>query len=209
MGMSFKELQDAVLADGFSEAKRGDCKNWIIARHAWLWDLEEWQFRFGTASVGFTASSQIVGAMPSDFAIALAVYDSSGQPLRAMRDLRLFLDQYNAGLANGTGSPEAFTVIGGQLMVGPAGDGSSGTLLYEKSKPVLDGDDDTTGLPDGYDLALVYGGKAEGFKLTNVPLYQSLDDDFTAATNALRRNYLTGVRGQVGQMGAFRPGQWR
>jgi hypothetical protein len=152
-----------------------------------------------------------VGSMPSDFHIALGLYTSTGAPVRAVRDTRRFYDSYNANLSNGTGTPEAFTVVGSQLLVGPAGDGSSGVLVYEKSKPTLVNDSDTTGLPDGYDLALVHGGKAEGFKLSNIPLWQGFDEDFTAASNALQRNYLTGVRGQVGQFGAFRPGtrQWR
>lgn len=208
MNLTFKQIQDAVLADSFDESKRADVKNWIAFRHTWLWDLCEWTFRFGTATVVFTQGSQIVGSMPTDFRIAIALYDSNGVEIRPVRDMRSFLDRYNANLANGTGSPGAFTVIGTQLMVGPAGDGSSGVLAYEKSKPTLVNDGDLTGLPDGYDLALVHGGKAEGFKLANIPLWQGFDDDFTAASNALQRNYLTAVRGQVGQMGAFRPGQW-
>jgi hypothetical protein len=56
---------------------------------------------------------------------------------------------------------------------------------------------------------LVHGGKAEGFKLANVPLWQAFDADFTAAANVLQRSYLTGIRGQVGQFGSGRPLQWR
>lgn len=207
--MTFKQIQDAVIADAFDESKRADVKNWISFRHAWLWDLAEWTFRDGTATVTFTAGSQIVGGMPTDFRIALALYNGTGVPLTAMRDQRDFLDRYNANAQPGNGTPEAFTVVGSQILVGPNGDGSSGILLYEKARPSLVNDSDTTGLPDGYDVALVHGGKAEGFKLANVPLWQGFDDDFTAAANALQRNYLTGVRGDVGQFGAHRPGQWR
>jgi hypothetical protein len=209
MSLTFKALQDAVLADAFDESKRADAKNWITFRHAWLWDLYEWTFRFGTANVVFTAGSQIVGSMPADFRIALNLFNSTGGEVRGIRDARTFFASYNANLANGSGSPEAYTAVASQLFVGPAGDGSSGLLVYEKSKPALVNDGDLSGLPDGYDLALVHGGKAEGFKLANVPLWQGFDDDFTAAVNAMARNYLTGIRGQVGQMGAFRPGQSR
>jgi len=209
MSMTFKNIQDAVLADAFDESRRVDVKNWIIFRHAWLWDLCEWQFRFGTATVVFTVNTQLVGSMPVDFKTAIALYDGNGAIVRAMRDMRGFYDSYNANLGNATGAPEVFTVVGSQLFVGPQGDGSSGLLVYEKAKPALVNDTDLTGLPDGYDLALVHGGKAEGFKLSNVPLWQAFDADFTAASNALQRNYLTAIRGQVGQMGAYRPGQWR
>lgn len=209
MNLTFKQLQDAVLADAFDESKRADAKNWITFRHAWLWDLAEWTFCFDTANVVFTANSQIVGSMPADFRIAIALYNALGDPVTPVRDLRTFFDSFNANLASGSGTPGAFTVVGNQIFVGPNGDGSSGLLVYEKSKPSLVNDGDTTGLPDGYDLALVHGGKAEGFKLSNVPLWQGFDDDFTAASNALQRKYLTAVRGQVGQLGAYRPGQWR
>lgn len=209
MSLTFKQLQDAVLADAFDESKRADVKNWITFRHAWLWDLCDWTFKQGTATVTFTSGSQVVSSLPSDFLIAVCLYDSTGCPVRPVRDARTFFDTYNANLQNGSGAPQAFTVVGSQMLVGPAGDGTTGLLVYEKSKPSLVNDSDTTGLPDGYDLALVHGGKAEGFKLANVPLWQGFDEDFTAAANALQRQYLTAVRGDVGQMGAWRPGaQW-
>lgn len=208
MSMTFVQLQNSVIANGFEEADRADVKNWIAFRHAWLWDLEEWTFRQASAAVTFTANSQTVASVPADFRHAIVLYDSQGTQLRPMRDHREFFNLYNANLGNGSGPPEAFTVVGGVLTVGPAGDGSTGILVYEKSKPALVNDGDTTGLPEGYDLALVHGGKAEGFKLFNVPLWQGFDDDFTAAVNAMRRNYLTSIRGQVGQMGAYHPGQW-
>lgn len=206
--MTFKQLQDAVISKSFDESDRSDVKNWITFRHAWLWDLCEWTFKFATATVAFTSGSQTVGSMPTDFRAAIVLYDSQGNPVVPKRDVRTFFDTYNANLQNGSGPPQAFTVVGSQILVGPAGDGTSGLLVYEKSKPMLVNDSDTTGLPDGYDLALVHGGKAEGFKLSNVPLWQGFDDDFTAATNALQRQYLTAIRGQVGQLGAYRPGQW-
>lgn len=204
--MTFLQLQNAVLADGFAEAKRSDCKNWITFRHAWLWDLCEWTFKFDTAAVTFTASAQVVADTPTDLAAAIVLYDHNGCPVTGIRDTREFFGRYNANLSNGNATPEAFTVINNQLFVGPAGDGTTGLLVYEKTKPMLVDDDDTTGLPDGYDLALVHGGKAEGFKLSNVPLWQAFDADFTAAANALQRQYLTSMRGQVGQLAAYIPG---
>lgn len=209
--LTFKAIQDAVLADAFDESKRADCKNWINFRHAWLWDLCEWTFKFATATVTFASNSQQASGLPADFGIALVLYDSTGAPVTPVRDFRKFFDHFNANLQAGAGSPEAFTVLDGQIFIGPNGDGSTGLLVYERTRPTLVNDSDSTGLPDGYDLALVHGGKAEGFKLANVPLWQGFDDDFTAAANALQRNYLTGIRGQVGQHGAYRPHarQWR
>lgn len=203
--MTFKQIVDAVLADGFDESKRSDAQGWVRFRHSWLWDLDDWAFKYGTATVTFTAGSQTLTA-PADFHAAICMYDSLGGIVQPVADWREFFSSYNANLNNGTGTPEAWTVLGGTIMVGPAGDGSQGILVYEKTKPALSADTDTTGLPDDYDLALVHGGKAEGFKLANVPLWQGFDDDFTAAAQTLRQNYLTQVKAASSrQFGAYRP----
>jgi hypothetical protein len=208
MSMTYKQIQDAVLSDSFPEGRRVDAKTWIQFRHSWLWDLEEWTFKYGTGAVTFTAGSQVAAA-PADLQTVLALYNAMGLPVRGVRDPREFFDTTNPQLGGAGGAPIFYTVVGGQLLVGSAGDGSTGFIVYEKKKPTLFNDLDATGLPDGYDLALVHGGKAEGFKLTNVPLWQGFDDDFTAAANALRRNYLTSIR-EAGaqQLGAFRARQW-
>lgn len=203
--MDFKSLQDAVLADAFDETKRADAKTWIQFRHSWLWDLDDWAFKYATATVTFTAGSMTVDG-PTDFHAGIALFDNTGCLVRPVADFRKFFTDYNANLQNGSGTPEAWTVVGGTLMVGPAGDGTTGILVYEKTKPSLVNDTDTTGLPDGYDLALVHGGKAEGFKLSNVPLWQGFDDDFTAAATTLKQNYLTEVKAaSARQLGAYRP----
>lgn len=206
--MTYKEIVDAVIANGFEDTDRASAQEWVQARHAWTWDAEEWTFRFDTATIVFTSGSQTVGSLPSDFRAAVALYDSTGGPITPIKDFRRFFDQYNTRIGNGSGNPEAYTVLDSQIFVGPNGDGTSGLLIYEKSKPMLSDDGDSTGLPDGYDLMLVHGGKAEGFKLSNVPLAQNFDDDFTAFLNAMRRNYLTGVRAAgAQQFGAYTP--WR
>jgi len=208
VSMTFVQIVNAVLADGFAEAKRVDAKLWVQARHAWLWDLEDWTFKQGDGNVTFTANSQVValGAI-TDLHAVLGLYNAQGAPLRGYKDPREFFDRYNANISVGSGSaPEAYTMWGSQLLVGPKGDGSTGLLLYEKSKPSLVNDADTTGLPEGYDVALVHGGKAEGFKLANVPLWQGFDDDFTAFANALEKNYLVSVKEQGSQqLRAYRP----
>lgn len=210
--MTYRQIVDAVLAQGFDESDRTDAQNWVQFRHSWLWDLDDWTFKYGTATVTFTAGSQTVGGLPSDFHAGVALYDSIGGFVRPIGDYREFFTSYNANLQNGTGTPEAWTVLGGTMLIGPAGDGTTGVLIYEKAKPTLSADSDSTGLPDGYDLALVHGGKAEGFKLKIVPdLAQSFDEDFTAAANALRQSYLNQVKASGSrQMGAYRPGRaWR
>ena len=209
MSLTFKEIVDAVLADSFDEKKRADAKKWVSFRHAWLWDLEDWTFRRGTSTVTFTAASQTLSGTPSDLHAVIALYDTNGNPVVGISDLREFFDAANPAVATSTGTPTFYTVVDGSILTDTLGDGSSGTVVYEKSKPSLVNDTDTTGLPDGYDVALVHGGKAEGFKLTNIPLWQGFDDDFTAAANALRRSYLSQVRETGQQWGAYHPDRVR
>jgi hypothetical protein len=199
--MTYVQMQNAVLADAFSESKRVDAKTWIQARHAWLWDAEQWEFRKAKTAITFTANQQQVASPPSDFRHAIRLYDANGYRLRDLTPGQ-FLDCYAVVTS---GSPEAFTVLNNQILVGPSGDGTAGTLLYEKAKPTLSADSDTTGLPDAYDLALVHGAKAEGFKLANIPLWQGFDEDFTAYYNAMKRDYLAGIRSGSRQLGR----QWR
>lgn len=197
MSLTYVAIQNAVLANAFDEIRRADAQTWIQGRHAWLWDAEQWEFRKAKASLVFTVNQQQVASPPTDLRHPLAVYDSNGNPLRDLTP-RDFLDRY---VATTSGTPEAYTLLNGALLIGPIGDGTTGTILYEKSKPMLVNDSDTTGLPDAYDLALVHGAKAEGFKLSNIPLWQGFDDDFTAYYNAMKRDYLAGIRSGSRQFG--------
>lgn len=210
MSMSYREQQDAVISNGFDETDRVSVKNAIRFRHAWLWDLEDWSFRYGTTDVTFTNGSQIAVPTATDLHAVVALYDSNGSRVRGVQDLRAFFDGSNSRLNLSIGAPGCYTVVDGQIFTDTLGDGTTGLAVYEKSKPMLINDDDTSGLPDGYDLALVHGGKAEMFKLGIVPdLAASFDEDFTAAANALRRNYLRQVKETGQQLGAYTPGQWR
>lgn len=201
MSLSYVQIQNAVLSAAFSESRRADAKTWIQARHAWLWDAEQWEFRKAKTTVTFTANTQTVASPPTDLRHVIRVYDQNGFRLRDLTP-GAFLDRYAVVTSGG---PEAFTVLNSQLLIGPSGDGTTGTLLYEKAKPTLANDGDTTGLPDAYDLALVHGAKAEGFKLSSIPLWQGFDGDFTAYYNAMKRDYLTGTRSGTRQFGR----QWR
>jgi hypothetical protein len=204
--LSYRDIQNSVIAQGFDETDRAQVKIAIQFRHAWLWDLEDWTFRYKFSTVTFTEGSRIATA-PEDLNAVVALYDAQGGVVRGVKDRRSFFNVANSALVTGTGSPGLYTMVAGQLYTDMLGDGSTGELLYRRSKPVLLNDADTTGLPADYDLALVHGGKAEMFKLKIVPdLAADFDNDFTAAANALRRNYLEEVLEQGQQWGAFRPG---
>lgn len=204
--MTFKQLQDAVLADAFAEAKRADVKNWLNFRYTWIFDVDEWTFTQGTALVTVTSGSQAVTNLPSDFGLAYALYKSDGSPLEPV-DYQTFQASYYSTTSPLSGPPEAFTVLGSSILVGPTSNETKAdySLAYEKTVTPLSADTDVPVIPSGYHLALVHGAKAEGFKLTNVPLADSFDADFQAAVTTMRRKYLRSLPHNQAQSPAYRP----
>lgn len=203
--MNFGQILDAVCSDGLDSSRRSSAKEWVRFRHSWIWGAANWTFKQATGNITFTANQQAAVA-PADIHAIFSVYDQTGTPLQAIRDLRRFYDLYNTVGGNNTGQPEAYTMVANQVIVGPQGDGSTGMVVYQKTKPALVNDADATGLPDGFDLALVHGGKAEGYKMTNIPLAGQFDADFTAAVTAMENDWLEQIIETGASSGAFRPG---
>jgi hypothetical protein len=205
-GLTFGGILDAVCKDGIDANKRADAKTWVVNRHAMLWGAAPWTFKQKTGEIVFTANTQQANA-PVDVHAVFAVYDSQGCPLRGERDIRRFYDDYNTLASPASASPEAYTVVNGQVLVGPLGDGSIGQIVYQMEKPALSVDADTTGLPDGYDLALIYGARATGYALNNVQaLAGEYEQMFDAQVAALANDWLDVVLETGGQSGAYRPG---
>lgn len=207
MALNFGQILDAVCKDGINASRRSDAKEWVRNRQAAVWGAAPWTFKQKQGSIVFTGNQQIAAGAPTDVQSVYAVYDSNGYPLVGYRDIRKFFDVYNT-IANPTGgSPEAYTVVDGQIYVGPSGDGSTGLIVYQAEKPAMSADTDVSGLPDGFDLALVYGAKATGYTLTNMQaLAAEFEQMFTAQIEALMGDYLDAVLETGGQSGAFRPG---
>jgi hypothetical protein len=204
--MTFGDILDAVCKDGIDVGKRGDAQKWVINRHAMLWGAAPWTFKQKTGTITFTADTQ-QAAIPDDVHAVYSIYDSQGLPLRGERDPRRFFDDYNTLLLPASGSPETYTIVDGAVLVGPIGDGSSGQIVYQMEKPILSADTDVTGLPDGFDLALVYGARATGYALNNIQaLAGEYEQMFNAQVAALANDWLDVVLETGGQSGAYRPG---
>jgi len=205
--VNFLALQNAVLADAFAEAKRADAKLWINFRNTWIFDVEDWSFTKGTDAVTVTANSQVVSGVSADFAVALGLWNAEGVPLDPVPTYADFASYY-IGTGNATtGKPEAFHVLGTSILVGPtSSETSAGYLLaYEKAPTLLVADGDIPNLPEGYHMALVHGAKAEGFKLSNVPLAGAFEEDFAAAIEVMKSKYLTSNRTGHAQVPVYRP----
>jgi hypothetical protein len=202
--LTFLQMQNMVLEDAFPEGKRTDAKAWIVDAHTEIWDADNYVFK--STIVPASVVNGLLTA-PADLADVFALYDQYGARLRPYYDVAQFYDHYNANVIGQTAIPEAFCVVGLNVAVEPhsAGTVAGFQLAYKKSKPNLVSDTDLSGLPDGYDLALVHGGKAIGFTMINNPFADDFYAKFIAKKQQLRDAYLSGID-QVGdQMPAFRP----
>lgn len=205
--MTFLEIVDAVLLNLFDEADRANAKNWVNLRYGWLLAMEEWSFLNATDAVTVTAGSQIVTGVASDFGMAVGMWDSDGAPLKAYQDWRGFLDRYNSGLDSNTGKPEAFTVVGSQILVGPTPTTTdTGFLLaYQREAAAMSADADVPVIPALFHRSLVSAGRAEGMKERHNPAWREVEQNFLASIDAMRRRYLVGARQTGEQIPAFRP----
>ena len=220
--LSFKTLQDLALENGFTESNRADMKNFINFRYGWLVGLEEWTFRRSLAAVTFTAGQNTLGNLPSSFGtgsgVAVTLQTSDGTQLGSM-DWGDFNERY-FGTQVSSGTPQAFTVVSGfsggafgtQIYIGPTPQANdTGQLQYLLGLCHLDNtgavqpgpmvsDTDYPILPPEHHVALVLGAKASGFRLTNVPMAQQLEQDFSNSLAAMRANYLEDIRADTGSM---------
>lgn len=203
--MKFDEILDQVLAEGFAPSKREAAKQWVNAAYQWLWDAEEWSFRTGVATVSVTAGSANVGALPTDFGIVLYLLNSDGEPLRPIQDVRQFYALYGDGEQ---GTPEAFTVVGSSsLRVGPVSDVTAAdwTLVHQKQAIALSAGTDVPSIPANYHMGIVHKARADGMRLLGIPLWQPQLDAAVEVLDAMRQSYLSPIRGEIEQVGAFRP----
>lgn len=202
--MTFKEVVEAVLADRFNENRRADAKGWVNFRQAWVWSLEEWTFRQATDDVTVTSGSQLVSGVAADFLTALALFSSDGTPLFPVLDHREFYAEYFNNVTPVTDTPEAFTVLGGSILVGPTSNVSAADykLIYERGPTELVDDGAISTIPEAFHMMLVHGGASEGLKLQNDPTWESYEQDFTAAIEVMRQDYLLPIRGAPQQFGA-------
>jgi hypothetical protein len=205
--VTFKEIQDATISKAFSEADRADVKRWINFRLAWIFDAADWTFTKASVPVTVTANSQVVTQLPADFAVVMGMWNAEGVPLTPVDDYDDFASAYIGTSNTTTGKPAAFTVLGSQIFVGPTSSETSANyrLSYEQSATLLVNDSDVPNIPAGYHMALVHGAKAEGFKLSNVPLAGSFEEDFQAAITVMSRKYLGNNRTGHPQVPAYRP----
>lgn len=203
MSLTFLQLQASVMSDRFAEEQRGDVKNWINAGYWQTWAAEEWTFKYGTSTVSVTSGSTAVSGLPADFAVARSLQRGDGTIFEYLTPTE-WQRGYYSPRAPYTNLPDSYTIINGQMFVGPASSetASDYLLVYEKEFTALVNDGDTPAIPSGADMALVFKASATGLKLQNDFTWQFHEQDYQEQLDAMRRSYLVNVRDRGGSYAA-------
>lgn len=191
-GMTGAELITEFLADKRFGQNRVRVLGFLNYRYGEMLELEEWAFLRARASV--TLDTGTVTA-PADMGLPWNMYFADGSGELAQLGLDDFHDAY---LGQPPGVPEAFTVFGATLLIGPAPDSSyPATLLYQSQPPWLADDEVPPVIPAEAHEGLVAGAQAFALELENDPTGGPLEARYQRTIDAMRRRYLTAGRGVV------------
>lgn len=198
----------AILADSFESSRRAEALTWANDALGSIWDADEWSFRFASEPVKVTANSNAVTEVSSSFGTALAMYRADGTELAPIEEYRDYAELYLGTANTAAGLPEAFCVVGTDIFVGPTSSQTSTAylLVYEKTVTLLADNGTECALPAEAHLGVVFGGKANGYLLTNVDRAAAMDARVARTVESLRRSYLRSARGTATQAPAYRPG---
>lgn len=149
-GQTFLQLQDAVLAHGFSERYRAQAQVWLNTA---LGRLSRAAHTYGTELETTIAVSQGVTTygLPGTVMSVMDVRDSNGDHLEDTG--REAVDTYPVE----KGPPSVFTIFRGRILLAPVPD--KDTTLYVRYRGLPDRmsiDSDVSGLPAAYDDLLVH-----------------------------------------------------
>jgi hypothetical protein len=194
--MTFKEIQDAVLDDRFSESKRARVKQDINYRYWRIWSQEAWTFKNGIFTFSLPAGTSTVtlaslGIQRLDTVWDASTFSTSYGELLADRPEDFY--KWASGVGGRTAS---FTVVGDTIRFDRAPTVTTdfvavGELLWEE----LVNDNDVPLLPAGSHKILVHGAVSEGLRTENDPTWQAAEQDFQAGLIDLQKGYLSAVRG--------------
>jgi hypothetical protein len=204
--MEFLALQNAVLGR-FETADRPNVKLWLNLFAATLYESERWSFRYATDDVQTAAGSVDVTGEAADMGVVLDAWNADGDELQPMT-VTDFYRRYQPMVVNAdSGTPEAFTVHGGQLKIGPPADAvATVSALYLRRWTDLstDTDDPLTinGLPRSLHWLLVAGAMAIGQANAQDPTAALAEPVINQGVEMMRREYLSDVQARE-QWGAY------
>jgi hypothetical protein len=193
-GMTFGQILDDVLDNPlrFEADLRPRAGRSVNLRYAHVWALEDWTFRFATTELDVPVGGGPLAPIAADFGTPLYLWDSNGSQLLFLNEDE-FVNNY--GQATG-GTAQAWTVMAGQIYLGPAPSSGSFTCYYRRRFSALVGEEEYPMLPPEFHLMLVHGGRAELLAVSDDPMVSLMEAQFQQDIEAMKREYLIDALGQ-------------
>lgn len=198
--MTLEDMTTSVIKLGhLGTDQTGEAQLYINDAYEMVWTAADWQFRKVPVPVTVASGSQVVTNLPSDLGLingfwrgALGTGDRLGFVLPDV-----FIDRWsdnNTAIVQ-AGPPYEYTVIGSQVLVGPASNEAATdyTLLHERRFTPL-GAGQTPALPIGTHMVVVYAAAATALVSENDFFFQFCDGRYQARMAAMQREYLVTTR---------------
>src|SRR6266566_5074676 len=83
--MTYKNLQDEVIALAFDSSLRASVKSWINLGYQYIWEQDDWDFKIAPSQTLAVVGGNNAPTMPTDLAKVLDIYDPTGNPLLFLR----------------------------------------------------------------------------------------------------------------------------
>jgi hypothetical protein len=212
------ELVAEITGARFDVSQQTSVQRWLDAGYAWVWNAGNWRWRYKTGRTTVAVSAgQATPTLPSDFASVGpegVVSDRYGENLDQYAP-GLFAEFYGYEALNAItmATPEAFSIVNGQLTLGAAPATAQNIYLsnYERRPGWLAGgvytpgpaasDTDTPVWDPEHHLVLVHAAVVIGLALENDPTGGGVRDLRDEALRAMLDSYLEDSGGVVAQWG--------
>lgn len=191
--MTFKEIQDAVILDRFTELQRGAVKFAINSRYGRVWALEPWAFKRDAVTFSLLTGQSSITLEDLGLQKVDGVWSDIGNDWEGMYSDRPE-DFYT--YANQTGGRQyAFTVLNNEIRFDRALTSNTNFVAVGELKwqPLVE-DTDVPLLPEEYQYALVQGAAADMLLREADPTWQAEEKQWTDQIVELRLAYMGNTR---------------
>ena len=196
--MTKGDIRAELVQDRFGPGQATRIDRWIDLRYSLVWADSEWPFKRVRREAWNVVSTQ--PTMPPAYWKTTRLDRPDGTEV-AFLSPDDFDNAYPLGDSN-AGAPENFTVINGQVILGPAISGASQLYHSYQRRPwhfntsgtvvpgLMNLDTDYPAWPEDYHYILVLGATATGLKIQNDPTWDSLEQEFGTVLVSMREDLL-------------------
>jgi hypothetical protein len=183
--MTYADIFNEVINTRFNGANVNSAKLWVNLRYGMVWGDRDWTFATGHASASVAIGSNAV-SLPTDFGRVNAFLRSDGTPLVYLTPIDFDTTFYNVAVS--TGTPDYYTVVNGQILVGPTSNvaDTGYDLIYRKKFVKLVNDSDVPAIPEETHYMLVHGALATGLVIVNDFTWEFQEQAYQAILQSMR-----------------------